>query len=1158
MPESIAGQKVIERLYQGNRWDVYRVQMPSGDTAIAKVSCEEFPSAEALVRLRAEYDTLTRLRDVAGVVQVLGLERDRQGLALMLADGGGLPLSKILAAERLSLRDALVVGIQTAAILSRIHSQTLIHKDINPSNILWNRDTGTVEIIDFELATTHASERQVVISPTSLDGTLAYMAPEQTGRMNRSIDYRSDLYALGVSLYQIFTGGLPFVTRDAMELVHSHLAKLPDSPTDRDATIPKVISEIVLRLMAKTAEERYQSALGVQRDLEQALAQLDQTGSIASFALGTKDRPHGLRVSQTLYGREAEVKLLVNSVETAGSGPAELIMVGGYSGVGKTALLEELHKPVAQRRGYFISGKFDQFQRHIPHTAIIQAFRALVSQLLTEPETDVLLWGEALTSALGELGQVLVDLIPEFEIILGPQPPIVALDGADAEARLHTVIASLLDALCTAEHPMALFLDDLQWADPASLKLLRHLATETKHRHLVLLGAYRDNEVSPEHPLMLTLAAIAEQRPYRALELEPLSADWTNALVADSLDAAPEITQPLADAVYAKTLGNPFFVSRLLQSIYENGLLVWDVERRGWSWDLPAIQSLAFSDNVVDLMVAKINQLPDLTRSLLQQASCLGASFALDALTDICDVARSMTAASLDFAVQADLLRLEGASGRLRSWPVGQDKAEEEDATSSPSGVTLFFVHDRIQEAAYSQLSVAQRQAIHWRAGVTLLRSLSEPERLKALFPLVNHLNQGWSEGADGPTAVDLAELNLEAGLRAMASVAHATALDYIRQGIAYLGPVGWDSHHHLMFDLHRALAKAEFQCGHHDATEAVIAELNSRAIGRTQKASLHAFMLEVSLTRGRWADGLAVGLECLTLFGFDLPQEEAALDAALAAEQAAIDALLAGRDIAALADAPLMQDPDKIQVLELLHRTWTCAYMVNYKLGTLAVLKVVRLSLDHGNAPFSAFGYIVYGSILSSVHNEYQKAYEFGLLALNLNERFGVVELVPKVNNMFAHTINHFAKPLASNIPIYEESYQASLACGDLWWGVWAVDFLVGNQFIKGDALDKVHETSLRYQGYVEKSGDAALLHMMRLNQHVVLNLRGLTPDAISLTGPDWDVDKALAELRALPFDFGVFWIRLSQSILHLLYGDLERATAASAEAEALKANAP
>ena len=1155
--KSIAGYAVVETLNDGTHWQVHRAFDEAAGRSVICKSCKlDFPPPKVLARLRIEHDMLNRLA-FDGVVRAEGLVKDKHRLVLVLGDSGGIPLDEIIARRRLDAREFLQLAIRIADIFERIHRSDVIHKDVNPSNIIWNEADDVVQIIDFELATGLLREREAVQNPDSLEGTLAYMSPEQTGRMNRAIDYRSDLYSLGATFYHMLTGAPPFASGDAMEMVHCHLAKVPTAPSEIDGAIPPLLSEIVLRMLAKTAESRYQSASGVKHDLERCLDALDETGAIEPFSLGQGDLSERLRLSQTLYGREAEIEILMDSFERAGGNAAELVLVGGYSGVGKTSLIEEIHRPIVKRRGYFVSGKFDQFQRDVPYSSIIQAFRNLVAQLLTESESRVREWAGKLSTALDALGQVIIDVIPEVELIIGPQPPVVPLSGNEAQTRFQSVFESFLGALCSADHPLVLFLDDLQWADQASLKLLQLITTGSSQRHLLILCAYRDNEVSPEHPFMLTLAAIGKERAYRMVELAPLDLHWTNELIADSLATGADRTLPLAQLIHRKTLGNPFFINRLLTAIYERGQLRFDPAAGRWAWEMDEIRAMEVSDNIVDLMVAKINQLPEVTRDLLQQASCLGTLFEISALSAVCGRPIPETSQALRVAVREELLRPMDKSFRYLEW------ADEEEWSGADAVDTVYrFFHDRIQEAANSGLAEERRRRIHWQAGMHLLERTEGEEggeaRDKVIFDIVNHLNEGRLARESGPGDVELAELNLRAGRRARASIAHAATLGFVRRGIELLTEEGWRTHHGLMFDLYMACAEAAHLSGEREESDRLFAVIDARAESRLEKALLAKLMLDAYLPMGRRAEGMKASEDCLRLFDIEFPSDPAAQERAVQEEHERILGMLAGRQVAELIELPVMKDQDMALVVDILYRTWTHAYHVNYTLGTLAALRIVTFSLEHGHAPFSAFGYIIYASILSSVYEDYDQAFEYGELALKLDHKFENVEIIPKVNNMFAHTVNHYKLHMRTNIPYYEESYHAALICGDLWWGIWACDFITLNKLIKGDPLEQVLETSEQYSGYVEKAGDVSMLGILRLAQHVVLNLQGKTRGADSLTGDPFDEEAFLETAEAIPFHVAIFVTRLYQTVVRVINGRFSDARPVSDHADEMKVYLP
>src|SRR6478672_9047542 len=530
-----------------------------------------------------------------------------------------------------TLAEILAIAIQITDILDGLYQNRVIHKDIKPANVLIHPDTKQVKLIDFSIASLLPRETQEIQNPNVLEGTLAYISPEQTGRMNRGIDYRTDFYSLGATFYELLTGKLPFECDDPMELVHCHIAKQP--PAINTKEIPQVVSDIVMKLMAKNAEKRYQSALGLKHDLERCLQQYQETGKIETFELGTRDICDRFLIPEKLYGRETEVRTLLDAFDRVANGTSELMLVAGFSGIGKTAVVNEVHKPIVRQRGYFIKGKFDQFQRHLPFSAFVQAFRDLMGQLLSESDAKVEQWKTQILAVLGENAQVIVEVIPELERIIGQQPPAPELSGSAAQNRFNRLFANFISVFTTQEHPLVIFLDDLQWADSASLKLIQLLTSAHDRHYLFLIGAYRDNEVSPAHPLMLTLSDIQKAgATVNTITLEPLNRSDLNCLIADTLACSTALALPLTEMVYQKTKGNPFFSTQFLKSLHEDGLIAFNFDNRYWQCDIVQVRTLALTDDVVEFMALQLRKLPTPTQEVLKLAACIGNQFDLATL----------------------------------------------------------------------------------------------------------------------------------------------------------------------------------------------------------------------------------------------------------------------------------------------------------------------------------------------------------------------------------------------------------------------------------------------------------------------------------------------------------------------------------------------
>jgi serine/threonine protein kinase len=696
---SIPGYCSLYQIYESANSRVYRgVRDRDGEFVILKVLKEDYPTPEELRRYKQEY-AITRNLNCTGVIKTYGLEPHQRSLMIVLEDFGASSLKLFMQERSLSLTEFLRIAIATTESLGHIHAANVIHKDINPSNIVLNPETGVAKIIDFGISTQLSRENPTFKNPAILEGTLAYMSPEQTGRMNRLLDYRTDFYSLGVTYYELLTGQLPFMTTDVLELVHCHIAKQPLAPDQVKAEIPPLISEIVLRLMAKNAEERYQSAWGIKADLETCLQQLNIHDRIAEFPLGRHDISDRFQVPQKLYGREAELQTLLVAFERVSQGRVEMMLVAGYSGIGKSALVQEIYKPVTEKRGYFITGKFDQFQRNIPYSAIVSALQGLVRQLLSETEAQLQHWRSQLLAALETNGQVIIDVIPELELIIGQQSQqseIVELGATESQNRFNLVFQNFLRVFCTCEHPLVIFLDDLQWVDSATLKLIELMIRDAQMQYLFLIGAYRDNEVSSTHPFRLTLETLSKQEVIiHQITLAPLSHNPLGQLLAETLHNQPNTVRPLVDLLLLKTEGNPFFVNEFLKTLYSENLLTFDVESLSWEWDLTQIQAKEITDNVVELMVGKLKKLPETTQQVLRLAACVGLEFDLSTLAIICESLPAQLYPNLVTAMRAGLVL---PVSELNPELLIQDYK---------------FLHDRVQQAAYGLIDENQRQLVH-------------------------------------------------------------------------------------------------------------------------------------------------------------------------------------------------------------------------------------------------------------------------------------------------------------------------------------------------------------------------------------------------------------------------------------------------------------
>jgi len=1082
---SIPGVAVVTVLYESANSLVYRaIREADNQPIILKLLKESYPTPQELVRYRTEYRITQELKE-PGVVQVYDLQKYQNTLVMFLEDFGGESLTIWMQQRKFTLEEFLQIAIATTEILGQIHRANIIHKDINPSNIVYNPETEQLKIIDFGISTQLSRETPTLKNPGILEGTLAYISPEQTGRMNRTLDYRADFYSLGVTFYQLLTGTLPFDTEDALELVHCHIARQPVRPHEIEPGIPLIVSQIVSKLMAKNAENRYQTALGLKHDLESCLVQLQETDSIEEFDLGTRDITDRFLIPEKLYGRESEVSSLLAAFERVSTGSAEMMLVAGFSGIGKTAVVNEVHKPIARQRGYFIKGKYDQFQRNIPFSAFVQAFRELMGQLLSESDAQVQTWKTRILTALGESGQVLIEVIPELERIIGAQTPALELSGNAAQNRFNRLMQKFVQVFTTAEHSLVMFLDDLQWADSASLKLLQLLMED--RGHLLVLGAYRDNEVSPVHPFMLTVDEIVKSGAVvNTITLQPLSQRDLNQLIADTLICDLSLAGPLTELVYQKTQGNPFFSTQFLKALYEDGQIIFDPPQSplskggrqgGWQCDI-AQARLTHASDVVEFMAVQLQKLPAETQDVLKLAACIGAQFDLETLAIVSEKLLEQTASSLWRALQEGLILpiTEGYKCFLQT-----------DAQFPPGSVanpTYKFLHDRVQQAAYSLIPDNQKQATHLKIGQLLLQKSSDIEREEKLFDIVRHLNLGIELINQLSEREALAQLNLEAGGKARSSTAYAAAMVYLQTGIELLRANCWESQYELTLNLYTAAAEAAYLNADLEGMEQMAAQVLQNAQTILDKIKIYEISIVAQTAQGKMLEAIAVGRKALLQLQVELPTEpdEALISKALQT----LASKLQARRIEELTDLPVMTNLQTQAAMQLLGILFTPIFQGMPGLLPLLSSTMVSLSLSFGNAPASSVGYAIHSLVLCAFLGEVQTGYDFGKVALNLLDRFNVREFKPIILLLFGGFIQHRQESLRATIPLLLDGYTASIETGDFLDAGYNITIYFLANFFGGVELDSWETEIVRY--------NTALAQVKQYSAQIYLSMVGQT----------------------------------------------------------------
>ena len=969
----------------------------------------EHPTAVTLDRLAREYALKDEL-DGTWAVRPLELVRERGRIMLVLEDTRGEPLDQLLGLP-MEVRSFLRLAIAVAAAVSQVHRRDLVHKDIKPANILVNRTTGEVKLTGFGIASRLPRERQAPAPPESIAGTLAYMAPEQTGRMNRSIDARSDLYAVGVTFYQMLTGSLPFTAVDPMEWVHCHIARKPEPPSERLETVPVPVSALILKLLAKNAEERYQTAAGVEWDLRRCLAQLESGGRIDDFPLGQQDTPDRLLIPEKLYGRAREVETLLAAFDrVVVSGRPELVLVSGYSGIGKSAVVNELHKALVPPRGLFASGKFDQYKRDIPYATLVQAFQSLVRPLLSRSDAELSSWRDALVEALGANGRLMVDLVPELKLIVGEPPPVPELPPQQAQARFQLVFRRFIGVFARQEHPLALFLDDLQWLDAATLDLLEDLLTQSDLRHLMLIGAYRDNEVDGAHPLTRKLDAIRQAGArVQEIRLAPLVRDDLRQVIVDALRCESERAAPLAQLVHDKTGGNPFFALQFISALAEEGLLRFDHDAARWRWDVDRLHAKGYTDNVVELMVGKLTRLPTETQAALQQLACLGNIGEITMLSIVLGKSNEDVRSDLWDAVRLELL-VEHLDGSYK------------------------FVHDRVQEAAYSLIPERLRAEAHLRVGRLLAAHTPAERREEAIFDIVNQLNRGAALITSQGEREQLAEFNLLAGQRAKASAAYASALTYFIAGAALLAEDSWECRHDLTFALQLNRAECEFLTGALAEAEARSTALSTRAANTVEHATVACLREELFTTLDRSDRSVDVALDYLRRVGVAWSahptQDEVRREYELMWQQ------IGSRPIEALLDLPRMADPVWRATMDVLSAVVSPALYTDQNLYNVVIGRMANLSLQHGNTDASSYAYAILGTVLGAQFGDYKAAFRFSQVGFNLAAQRGLDRFKARVYLIFGHHVMPWTKPIRTSRSLMRFVLDAAQEAGDLTYG--------------------------------------------------------------------------------------------------------------------------
>jgi predicted ATPase/GAF domain-containing protein/tRNA A-37 threonylcarbamoyl transferase component Bud32 len=1065
-----------EILFQGANSTVYLVE----DSVLAKkvavkVMREERPNPEQIQVFYNEYEIIKEL-NFDGIRNIYRRDTWDNKPALVMEYLKGLSWDNYFNQNPFNMREFLRLAIQTCQVLGEIHKHNIIHKDLNGKNIFITDDK-KVKIIDFGISTKINLKTRHLGNPEKLEGTLPYISPEQTGRMNRVVDYRTDLYSLGVIFYEVLTDRLPFNSNDAMELVHAHLAQIPENPKKFNPRIPDVVAFIILKLLRKNAEDRYQSAFGLKADLEKCLKRLEEKGQIDEFELGEDDFSGKLQIPQKLYGRTNELGKMMDTFERACQGAAELLLVSGYSGVGKSALVHEIHKPITERRGYFIEGKFDQFQKNIPYSAWVQAFKGFISNLLTENHTRLDYWRNKIMWAVGANGKVLTDVFPDLELIIGEQPEVAELGATEAQNRFNYVFQNFVNTISRQEHPLVIFIDDWQWADSGSLNLLKLVLTNCNEDYLLIIAAYRDNEVGEAHQFSMTLDELYEDEvKITNIELDNLTYFNVINLLQDTLNLEVAELEDLAQMIMEKTQGNAFFVNQMLKSLHEDDLLYFDFDKRRWNWELEKIKALNITDNVVNLMANKIQKLDKNVQQVLQTAACIGNRFEKDFLNFIYE----NTLYLVNISVQ-DNLEIALAEGLI--IPLDKDYK---------------FAHDRIQQAVYSLIDETLKKEAHLHIGRLLLKYLPEEQREDFIFDIINQMNLGDELITDKNEKFFLAQLNLTAGKKARDAGAYRPAFDYLSKAIHLIDENAWQEHYDFTLELFSQMIEASFLKGEFKLTEQYIKIILENAQNILDKKAAYEITMQYHIAQGRQQKALEAGLEMVDLLNIELSEKPPRRV-----------------NINNLYTLPEMTDKYKNAAMEIMDSIITPAWSSNPELFRKITYTMVDLSIKYGNSASSCVGYAFYGGLLCGNLGDIERGYQFGKLAVKLLDKFDAKFFRAKVDNLYISTVMHWKEPARSLRKPYFEAIQVGLETGEVEFASYNIVESCHYHFMMGMDLEGLSNKFAKDYALIEQLNQEFHQNYLMPWQQMIANLMKESKQTLLLKGDFFDEDYFLPKFK-------------------------------------------
>ncbi|MCG8424051.1 MAG: AAA family ATPase [Proteobacteria bacterium] len=1136
---TIPGYEYERHIFRSARSVVFVVRDQHSDLLVAKSMAPEYPSAMDVAKFKYEYKLLERLQH-KNIIKAVALEKVDHRYAI-IQDFGGTSLNVYTRDRHVDLDVFFTIARQLVEAIAYIHSQRVIHKDINPSNILWDRDKNLIQLIDFGIATELGYEQKGASHGNRLEGSLPYLSPEQTGRMNRLLDYRTDYYSLGATLHELLTGQQLFDASEQLEWVHCHLARAPRETSAVNPNVPRVLSDVIAKLLAKNAEHRYQSSRGILADLE--AAQKAHRGELShEIAIGAGDVNESFQVSQTLYGRENEIETILDAFDRLGESSRAILLVGGYSGIGKTALINELQRPLTKQNGRFISGKFDQYNRSIPYLAIVQAFKDLAYQLLVEDEKTLRQWSSRIGEAIQPIGRLLIDLVDEFELIIGVQPEVQKLSPDQERNRLFSLIERFVVCIASDKNPLVMFLDDLQWADLPTFDLMNRLLSSSRVNGLLIIAAYRSNEVSDNHPFTIFVDRLSAPLRVYKIDIKPLEQASVERIVADTLDCDVDASIPIAQLIIEKTRGNPYFINELLQHLHHINILEFDYEHAHWKCNYAGLRHINISNNLVDFLISKVSQLSPRAQKVLQLAACIGNRFDFKTLAAIVE---------MDSAELATCLMENISNGFI--YPLSSDYqflSLIEIAEDVQDSTFIYkFRHDKIQQAAYHQVSVTEAPRIHLGIARLLVERSSEEDRESRIIEIAHHFIKGLELVTAGDELEQVCRICLGAAQRAMSSTAYHLAFLYLDTLVERFPSTLWQDDYEFAFDFYSCLGQAGFLAQRVEVAEAAVDTLISRARDAVDQGRARLTRISHYAVMGRIEDTVHGGLEALSHLGIKISPEAGQL--AVLREVIKSNLLLWGKKIAKLIDNPSISDRKALLEIKLLNEIAAPAYMLNKpNLFAVCVAKNVNLAIKHGNCAESAFAYVAFSVLLGGGLRDYKRAHEFGKLAIAVNRKLDDLQFRARILHVYAGLVLNWNETMKNTRPFFEDAIATGEISGDLvYYG------LANVQINHYDPRLTVSEAYAAQEKNIETLDEKKVVDcywMATAVQMAWCNFLGKTSARLSLSSDRVSEDAFIAEYGE---NYSVFTIYLvHKSYIHIIYQEPETAYELAVKAQTTK----